>query len=137
MWWVDTILEIDDDEGDFQINFMHPPGPTKSFTWPSRPDICWVSSLHMLCKIHSPKTITGRTCRISYSYYKTISQLSLAKEPFITKYVMLLKNEVMIDLMFLAALCISWGITLNKTLFLSTILAILYPFRKVQLTHNA
>ena len=60
------ILEISEDEGDFHINFMIPPGPTQIFTWPSRPDICWVSSLHMLCKIDSPKTITGQTYSISY-----------------------------------------------------------------------
>ena len=76
-WWVGMILEINEDEGDFQINLMHPPGPTQSFTWPSRPDICWVSSLHMLCKIDSPKTVTGRTYNISYSDYKTISKLFL------------------------------------------------------------
>ena len=68
---------------------------------------------------------------------KQYLNFSLAKEPFLTKYVMLLRNEAMFDSMFLAALCILWGITIEKALFLSKIFAILYPFCKVQLTHNA
>ena len=44
---------------------MHPHGPSPSFVWPSFEDICWVPNNHILCKIDSPPTKTGRSYVVS------------------------------------------------------------------------
>ena len=37
-WWVDIVTEVNVHEGDSKIQFLHPHGPKKTFTWPSVPD---------------------------------------------------------------------------------------------------
>ena len=49
------------DEKDTKINFLHPPGPSKSFTWPKRKDVCWVPYMNVISKIRPQTTFTGRT----------------------------------------------------------------------------
>ena len=31
LWWIGVIEEINDEEQDRKVNFLHPPGPTKKF----------------------------------------------------------------------------------------------------------
>ncbi len=59
-WWTGIATEIDADESDVQVKFMHPNGPVKSFHWPQTDDICWVPLTHILLKIKVPVTISGR-----------------------------------------------------------------------------
>ena len=59
-WWVGIITNVDDEEEDVQVKFMHPSGPSRSFQWPHVDDICWVPNDHILCKIHIPITSSGR-----------------------------------------------------------------------------
>jgi len=59
-WWVGIILEIDKDQGDVRIDFMHPHGPSQSFYWPHLDDICWVLITHIFCGVEVPSTATGR-----------------------------------------------------------------------------
>ena len=40
---------------------MHPHKSSPSFVWFSFDDICWVPNNHILCKIISPTTKTGRS----------------------------------------------------------------------------
>ena len=43
-WYIGTIEEVCDEEGDVKVNFMHPKGPggpQNSFFWPSKKDICF------------------------------------------------------------------------------------------------
>ena len=54
-WWIGLVISIDTKENDVEVNFLHPSGPSKYFYWPSREDICWVPSSHILCKIGQPK----------------------------------------------------------------------------------
>ena len=37
------------------------PGPSNSFAWPKRKDVCWVPYMHVICKIRPPTTSTGQT----------------------------------------------------------------------------
>lgn len=55
------------------IYFMHPHGPSASFTWPSKDDICWVPNTHIICKIDIPLTDTGRTYHLSKDNEKKIT----------------------------------------------------------------
>ena len=39
-WWVGIIINVDKEEEDVQVKFMHPSGPSRSFQWPHVDDIC-------------------------------------------------------------------------------------------------
>ena len=52
--------DINREEADIAVKFMHPHGPSASFKWPSRDDICWVPNAHIVCKINKLLTDTGR-----------------------------------------------------------------------------
>jgi hypothetical protein len=64
-WWIGIINKKDEGEGDYKIQFMHPHGPSPSFSWPAREDMCWVPSNHILCTIDPPSTTNGRVYKIS------------------------------------------------------------------------
>ena len=64
-WWIGLILEKDDHQEDSRIKFMNPHGPSPSFVWPSFEDIYWVPNKHILCKIDSLTTKTGRSYVVS------------------------------------------------------------------------
>ena len=62
-WYVGMIEDIDNDNNDAFVNFMHPSGPAKSYHWPDRSDRCWVPLQHILCGIICPNL---QTCRGQY-----------------------------------------------------------------------
>ena len=64
-WWVGIVTEVNVHEGDLKIEFLHPHGPRKTFSWPSVADKCFVPASNILCVITAPTTITGRMYRIS------------------------------------------------------------------------
>ena len=35
-WWIRLVQNVNYDEKDVEINFLHPPGTSGSFTWPQR-----------------------------------------------------------------------------------------------------
>ena len=73
-WWIGLVQSVNFEEGDVEINFMHPHGPTSQFHWPSRNDICYVPMDKLLCKISTPITSTGRLYSINeIDYSKIIS----------------------------------------------------------------
>ena len=39
-WWVGMVLEADYASNGIKITFMHPHGPSGSFFWPSKDDVC-------------------------------------------------------------------------------------------------
>lgn len=61
LWWIGSIRSVFDKNNDYEVIFMHPHGPSKSFRWPQREDICWVPQDHILGKIKAPSTLTGRS----------------------------------------------------------------------------
>jgi len=76
-WCVGIILEIDKNQGDMWINFMHPHGPSRSFYWPLVDDICWVPITHILCGVEVPSTATGRQYNIREKDNKRVEKLML------------------------------------------------------------
>ena len=39
-WWVGIITNVDKEDKDVQVKFMHPSGPSRSFQWPHVDGIC-------------------------------------------------------------------------------------------------
>ena len=60
LWWVGLVQEINHEEQDILVKFMHPPRPRRMFKWPAREDLCWVAFDKFICKIDTPTTMTGR-----------------------------------------------------------------------------
>ena len=54
-WWVAIITNVDKEEEDVQVKFMHSSGPSRPFQWSRVDDICWV-----LCKFDISITSSGR-----------------------------------------------------------------------------
>ena len=52
-------------EGDLKVEFLHPHGPSKTFSWPSVADKCFVLASNILFVITVPTTISGRMYQIS------------------------------------------------------------------------
>ena len=60
-WMAGLVQNKNCDEKDFEMNFLHPPGPSNSFTWPKRKNVCWVPYMNVICKIGPPTISTGQT----------------------------------------------------------------------------
>ena len=73
--WIGMVQDINKEEADVAVKFMLPNGPSASFKWPSRDDICWVPNTHIICKIHIPLTDTGRTYHLSEDNVKKITEV--------------------------------------------------------------
>jgi len=52
------------DSGEEELNFLYPHGPSRSFSYPFRPDVL-VISVHDILTIADPKTVTGRMYTLS------------------------------------------------------------------------
>ena len=63
-WWIGLLEDINRENKDCKIKFMHPHGPAASFCWPIMDDICWVPFDKLICKIEAPETLTGRTYKL-------------------------------------------------------------------------
>ena len=70
--WIGVVEEIDIENKDFQVKFMHPSYPSRSYHWPSQDDVCWVPSTNLLLKVDTPMTVTGRQYNISEIEHKHI-----------------------------------------------------------------
>ena len=57
-WWVGLVQNVNCDAKDVEIIFLHLPGPSNSFTWPKRKDVCWIPYMNVICKIR-PSTTTA------------------------------------------------------------------------------
>ena len=71
-WWIGMIKEMDRDNKEIKVHFMHPHGPSRSYFWPTRVDSCWVPMQNVLCKIDIPLTISGRTYTLKDTDLSTI-----------------------------------------------------------------
>ena len=60
---------VDKDQGDVYVHFMHPHGPRKTFNWPQRADSCHIPVKNIVCAIQAPTTTTGRTYKICNKDY--------------------------------------------------------------------
>ena len=60
-WWIGVVCELNDEEDDCFISFLHPAGPSASFVWPPRKDVCWIARSDVICTVQVPSTRNGRT----------------------------------------------------------------------------
>ena len=58
--WIGLVDDLDDENEDAQVKFMHPNYPSRSYSWPRREDICFVPFVNIICIISTPSTATGR-----------------------------------------------------------------------------
>ena len=72
-WWLAFVLETDKVNAEVKVTFMHPRGPSRSFKYPSQPDILIVPSSDILTKVDA-KTATGRTYTLSRKESKLATQ---------------------------------------------------------------
>ena len=74
LWCVGLVNKVDEEQGDVDVQFMHPHGPRKTFNWPQGGDSCYVPIGNIVCAIQAPTTTTGRTYRIfDEDYDKTVA----------------------------------------------------------------
>lgn len=59
-WWLGYVLQKNEELDEVQITFLHPSGPSTSFSYPRNADVLWVSVVDVLTKV--PVTPTGRSC---------------------------------------------------------------------------
>ena len=64
-WWVGLVQNINFDEKDFEISFLHPLVPSNSFTWPRLP------YMNVMRKIRPSTTLTGQTYYLEKKSYVT------------------------------------------------------------------
>lgn len=62
-WWMACVLSKNEVEEDVSVSFLHPSGPSPSFTYPRRADILTVPKNCIISKIN-PTTATGRTYQV-------------------------------------------------------------------------
>ena len=86
-WWVGLVEEVDKDNNDIYVNFMHPFGPSKTFFWPAREGKCHVAFSSICMILSNPSTTTGRSYNFAAKDLKDVQkhytelqrQLTLAK----------------------------------------------------------
>lgn len=65
LWYYGMVSEVNAEEDDVIVKFLHPHGPSASFFWPQREDVCAVPITHLIAIVEPPKTMTGRTYQFS------------------------------------------------------------------------
>jgi hypothetical protein len=64
-YWLGMVSEVDKENDDFMVKFMHPHYPSRSYYWPNRDDNCWVPRMNVICLVKTPSTSSGRQYQIS------------------------------------------------------------------------
>lgn len=79
LWYFGIITNVSKEDGDVTVKFLHPAGPSPSFYWPKRDDVCDVPIPHILAVVESPHTSTGRTYQFSTECIRLIDNLVKTK----------------------------------------------------------
>lgn len=77
-WWLGYVLDKNFNSGEVTVKFLHPHGPSPSFTFPPREDMLLVSLIDILTTVNA-STVNGRTYTISKSEEKHVSELLVLK----------------------------------------------------------
>lgn len=72
--WLACVLAKNENDDEIKVSFLHPAGSLPSFSYPSRPDILWISVIEILCLVN-PITLTGRVYKLSESEVLQISEM--------------------------------------------------------------
>ena len=81
-WWMACVLSKDQVEEEVKVSFLHPSGPSQSFTYPRKADILIVPNKFILCQLH-PTTSTGRTYHIPKEEMARAAQILCKKKKYI------------------------------------------------------
>lgn len=65
LWYFGMVSEVNVEENDVIVKFLHPHGPSPSFFWPQREDACAIPITHAIAIVEPPKTMTGRAYNFS------------------------------------------------------------------------
>ena len=63
-WWLAFVLQTIDETEEVEVRFLHPAGPSPSFTFPKRNDDLVIAHGHVIMAVN-PTTPTGRTYQLS------------------------------------------------------------------------
>ena len=63
-WWLACVLTANEEDNDVRASFLHPPGSSISFKYPSRPDILTFPAANDLSKV-DPRTTTVHIFTVS------------------------------------------------------------------------
>ena len=74
--------EINVEEKDILVKFMHPHGPSRSFHWPYKEDLCFIPMMHILTILDTPTTATGRQYSISRKETEQANAMLLSSQSF-------------------------------------------------------
>ena len=77
-WWLACVLEVDGENGEIKVTFLHPCGPSQSFKYPSVPDILVVPTTDLLTKVN-PRTTTGHVYTLTQREKKAATAKLTAK----------------------------------------------------------
>lgn len=77
-WWIGKILDNCGDERDAKVQFMHPPGPSPTYYWPTKNDCCWVPYENILKEIPVPSSssVSARAYVIDDEVHKQVQKLA-------------------------------------------------------------
>ncbi|GBM23952.1 hypothetical protein AVEN_198189-1 [Araneus ventricosus] len=67
LWYFGTVNEVNAEKEGVNVKFSHPDGPSQSFFWPSREDVCAVPIPHVIAIKEPQKIMTGRTLTYQFS----------------------------------------------------------------------
>ncbi len=63
-WWLACVIDVDIDNAEVKVSFLHPHGPSRSYKYPSIPDILTIPLTDILSKV-TPRTATGRVYNLT------------------------------------------------------------------------
>ena len=61
LWWVGLVNKTDEEQGDVDVQFMHPHGPRKTFNWPQGGDSCYVPIKNIVLYRHLLQSLVELT----------------------------------------------------------------------------
>ena len=76
--WVGLVEDVNEEYGDYRINFMHPKGPATQLYWPDPVDKCWVEEENIICTINAPLMALSRQIRykLTPEYHAKVAKVS-------------------------------------------------------------
>jgi hypothetical protein len=74
-WWLGCVLYVSEESNDVKISFLHPHGPSASYTYPAMPHILQLPQSAILAKV-SPTTATGCTHTLTSEETKLTAERS-------------------------------------------------------------
>ena len=72
-WWVACVLQLDADNNEVRVTFLHPHGPSRSFKYPHIQDILSIPMSDILTTV-DPRTATGRVYTITQKESRAASE---------------------------------------------------------------